>query len=142
MKWPLSMSFAKLISRTDDAGHARFTLPAPGLLNPDTAYFWHVRARDNKGVWGPWSNTWTFTPHGPSPPQNVRLDFDRARNRGVLRWEPNPLGSQPAAYRVYASDEKGFSASDTPYKVTVGDLQLPAIGVPGELRRTNFGQRT
>ena len=29
MKWPLSMSFAKLISRTADAGQARYTLPRP-----------------------------------------------------------------------------------------------------------------
>ncbi len=45
MKWPLSMSFAKLISRTANAGLARYSLPEPGLLNPDTKYFWHVRAR-------------------------------------------------------------------------------------------------
>jgi hypothetical protein len=120
MKWPLSMSFAKLISRTSDAGQARYTLPAPGSLNPDTEYFWHVRARDNKGVWGPWSPTWSFTPRGPAPPRDVRLDYDRAQNRGVLRWVGDPLGRRPVSYRVYASDEKGFSVSDRPYKVTVG----------------------
>ena len=120
MKWPLSMSFAKLISRTADAGQARYTLPGPGLLNPDTQYFWRVRAQDDKGVWGPWSPTWSFTPRGPAPPRDVRLEFDRERNRGVLRWAPNPLGRKPVAYRVYASDEKGFSVSDRPYKVTVG----------------------
>jgi hypothetical protein len=120
MKWPLSMSFAKLISRTADAGLARYTLPGPGLLNPDTAYFWHVRARDDKGVWGPWSPTWRFTPRGPAPPREVRLEFDRERNRGVLRWAPNPLGRKPVAYRVYASHEKGFTVSDRPYAVTVG----------------------
>ncbi len=120
MKWPLSMSFAKLISRTADAGQARYTLPGPGLLNPDTEYFWRVRAQDDKGVWGPWSPTWSFTPRGPAPPRDVSLEFDRERNRGVLRWAPNPLGRKPVAYRVYASDEKGFSVSDRPYKVTVG----------------------
>ena len=120
MKWPLSMSFAKLISRTADAGQARYTLPGPGLLNPDTKYFWRVRAQDDKGVWGPWSPTWSFTPRGPAPPRDVSLEFDRERNRGVLRWAPNPLGRKPVAYRVYASDEKGFSVSDRPYKVTVG----------------------
>ena len=120
MKWPLSMSFAKLISRTADAGQARYTLPGPGLLNPDTTYFWRVRARDDKGVWGAWSPTWSFTPRGPAPPREVRLEFDRERNRGVLRWAPGPLGRKPVAYRVYASDEKGFSVSDRPYKVTVG----------------------
>ena len=120
MKWPLSLSFAKLISRTADAGKAQYTLPRPGLLNPDTKYFWHVRAKDAKGVWGSWSQTWSFTPRGPAPPREVRLEFDRERNRGVLRWAPGNGGQTPVAYRIYASDEKGFSASDEPYKVTVG----------------------
>ncbi len=120
MRWPVSMSFAKLISRTADAGRARYTLPGPGLLNPDTTYFWRVRARDGKGVWGAWSPTWRFTPQGPAPPREVRLAFDRERNRGVLRWSANPRGRRPVAYRVHASDEKGFSVSDRPYAVTVG----------------------
>ena len=127
MKRPVSMSFAKLISRTADAGQARYTLPGPGLLNPDTEYFWRVRAQDNKGVWGPWSQIWSFTTRGPTPPRDVSLEFDRERNRGVLHWAPNPLGRKPVAYRVYASNEKGFSVSDWPYKVTVGvSEKMPA----------------
>ena len=142
MKWPLSMSFAKLISRTADAGQARYTLPGPGLLNPDTQYYWHVRAQDDKGVWGPWSPTWSFTPRGPAPPQEVRLEFDRERNRGVLRWAPNPMGRKPVAYRVYASDEKGFSVSDRPYTGHGGRIREDALGVPRELRGRDLGQRT
>jgi hypothetical protein len=120
MKWPLSMSFAKLISRTADAGQARYTLAGPGLLNPDCRYFCRVRAQDNKGVWGRWSDTWTFVPRGPAPPIDVTLEFDPAHTRGVLRWSPNSKGRQPVAYSIYASDEKGFSISDKPYAVTVG----------------------
>ena len=45
LRWPLSMSFAKLVSRTADAGQARYTLAGPGLLSPDRKYFWRVRAR-------------------------------------------------------------------------------------------------
>jgi hypothetical protein len=120
MRWPLSMSFAKLISRTADAGQPRYTLAAPGLLSPDQEYFWRVRARDAQGVWGPWGSTWRFTPRGPAPPRDVRLEIDRERSRGVLRWAPSPRGRKPVAYRVYASDEKGFSVSDRPYDVTVG----------------------
>ena len=134
MKWPLSMSFAKLTSRTADAGQARYTLPGPGLLNPDRTYFWRVRAQDDKGVWGTWSETWSFVPRGPAPPLDVTLQFDSARTRGVLRWSPNPKGRKPVAYRVYASDEKGFSVSDQPYAVTVGDIQARARRVPRELR--------
>jgi len=120
MKWPLSMSFAKLISRTSDAGLARYTLKAPGELNPDREYYWHVRAKDAQGVWGPWSQTWQFTPRGPAPPLKVALQYDSEKNLGVLRWEPNSLGRKPIAYRVYASDEKGFSVSDASFEVAAG----------------------
>ena len=128
MKWPTLHDFAKLISTRADAGQARYTLPSPGLLNPGREYFWHVRAQDNKGLWGPWSPTWSFTPRGPAPPRDVALEFDRTRNRGSLRWAPDPHGEKPVAYRVYASDEKGFSVSDRPYKVTVGTSdQVPSL---------------
>jgi hypothetical protein len=120
MKWPLSMSFAKLISRTSDAGSHRFTLKAPGELTPDREYYWHVRAKDESGVWGNWSDTWRFTARGPSPPLDVSVDYDPTSNRGTLRWKPNPVGRQPVSYRVYASDEKGFSASDLPFSVAGG----------------------
>ncbi|HZN37018.1 MAG TPA: hypothetical protein VFB80_24475 [Pirellulaceae bacterium] len=120
MKWPLSMSFARLISRTSDSGAPRFTVQAPGELNPDRQYYWHVRAKDARGVWGDWSKTWSFTPRGPAPPQNLALDYDAEKSVGILRWKPNSLGRRPAAYRVYASDEKGFSVSDETFRVAAG----------------------
>jgi len=127
MRWPLSMSFAKFISRTADRGQARYTLAAAGLLNPDTRYFWHVRARNREGVWGPWGKTWSFTAHAPAPPVAVTVDFNPDRGTGVLRWERNPKGSTPAKYRIYGSDEKGFSASDEPYEASVGvSKELPS----------------
>jgi hypothetical protein len=98
------------------------------LLTPDRRYFWRVRAKDEKGVWGPRSGIWSFTARGPSPPLEVALDGDRNKGAGTLRWKPNPAGRAPAKYRVYASDEKGFSISDEPYKVNVGaskDLASP-----------------
>lgn len=36
--------------------------PRPGLLPPDRRCYWHVRARDSRGVWGEWSKTWSFRP--------------------------------------------------------------------------------
>ncbi|MGD0089230.1 MAG: putative Ig domain-containing protein [Planctomycetota bacterium] len=120
MKWPLSLSFAKMISRTADTGKAQYTLPCAGLLAPDTKYYWRVRAKGDKGVWGPWSKTWSFTPRGPSYPLEVAVDFDQAKGIGTLRWKSNPVGRKPAKYRIYGSDEKGFSASDEPYKVNLG----------------------
>jgi hypothetical protein len=120
MKWPLSTNFYKLISNTPDRGKGQYTLPQGGLLASDQKYYWRVRAKDEKGVWGPWSSTWSFTPRGPSSPVEVTLDVDPDRGVGTLRWKPNPAGQTPAKYRIYGSDEKGFSVSDEPIKVVVG----------------------
>jgi hypothetical protein len=120
VKWPLSTNFYKLISRTADKGKPQYTLPAAGLLTPDKPYYWHVRAKNAAGVWGPWSKTWSFTCRGPAYPVDVTLDFDRDKGEGTLEWKANPLGRRPAKYRVYGSDEKGFSVSDVAYTVNVG----------------------
>jgi hypothetical protein len=134
LRWPLSMCFYKLISRTADVikengkhggkdkitVKAQYTLSQPGLLAPERRYYWRVRAMDEKGLWGPWSKTWSFTPRGPAYPLNVTLDYDRAKGTGILRYRANPTGRSPANYRVYGSDEKGFTIADKPYQSTVG----------------------
>ena len=114
LRWPLSMSFYRLISRTADKGKAQYSAGGPGLLTADKKYYWRVRAKDEKGVWGPWSATWSFTARGPNHPVDLAVDA------GMLRWKPNGAGRKPATYRVYGSDEKGFSVSDAPYEVSVG----------------------
>jgi hypothetical protein len=134
MRWPLSMSFYKLISRTADATRekdkdtgkdkisvkAQYTLSQPGLLTPDRPYYWHVRAQDDKGVWGPWSRTWRFTPRGPAHPLDVIVDYDQGKGVGTLRWKANPVGRAPVKYRVYGSDEKGFTIADQRHQGIVG----------------------
>jgi hypothetical protein len=125
MRFPLSMCFHKLISRTGDlskgkAPEPRYTLVQPGLLTPDRQYYWHVRAMDKQGVWGPWSKNWSFTPRGPANPLAVTVEHDLAASSGVLRWRPNPIGRPPVKYRVYGSSEKGFTISDQPFQGTVG----------------------
>ncbi|NLX99126.1 MAG: hypothetical protein GXY83_23555 [Rhodopirellula sp.] len=118
MRWPLSPNFEKLVSRTPSAGKSEWTAPYRGLLNPATTYYWRVRARDDKGVWGPWSRTFHFRIRAPGVPLDVRLEPE---DRGyTLHWKANPQGAMPAAYKVYGSDEKGFSASDTNYPVVRG----------------------
>jgi len=119
MPWALSPNFDRLIARTPHKGSPKYTLPYAGLLNPDQTYYWRVRARDDQGLWGPWSRVWTFTPRGPGVPLGLALE--RTDNRCVLHWRPNPRGRRPVAYRVYGGDEKGFSVSDEPYKVNVGN---------------------
>jgi len=134
VKLPLSMDFYKLISRTPDASVVRdkdgniasatvknqYTLPLPGLLTPDERYYWHVRAMNDKGVWGPWSKTWSFTARGVAYPTEVTLDYDQAKGVGTLKWKANPAGKRPVKYRIYGSDEKGFTISDQRFQSTVG----------------------
>lgn len=134
MRFPLSMCFYKLISRTGDAVKEKnpsggpdkitpkpqYTLLQPGLLTPDREYFWRVRALDDKGVWGPWSRTWRFTPRGPAPPLDVTVHHDPAAASGTLRWKTNSVGRPPVKYRVYGSDEKGFTIADQRFQSTVG----------------------
>jgi len=133
-KWPLSMSFYKLISRTADATKekdkttgaeritvkAQYTLPQAGLLTPDRTYYWHVRIQDDKGVWGSWSKTWRFTPRGPAQPLDVTVDYDQAKSIGTLRWRANRVGHRPVKYLVYGSDEKGFTIADQRHQSVVG----------------------
>src|SRR5262249_19344530 len=120
MLWPLSPNFYRLISKTADRGKAQWTLPHGGLLAVDRKYYWRVRAKNDKGVWGPWSATWSFTPRGPGAPTDVTLAIDRDRGTGAVRWKASPNGRRPTRYRVYGSDEKGFTVSDEPYRAVVG----------------------
>jgi hypothetical protein len=121
MAWPLSSNFAKLVSNTADRGQPRYGTPCAGLLTPGRAYYWRVRARNQKGVWGRWSQTWSFTPGGPAQPVDVTLEpAEGSSGKGILRWKANPAGQKPVKYRVYGSDEKGFSVSDAPYRREVG----------------------
>ena len=133
MRWPLSSNFRKLISNTADRGKAQYTLPCVGLLAPDRQYYWRVRAKNGQGVWGVWGRTWSFTSRAPGPPVDVALEFDVDRGVGTLRWKGNPVGRLPVAYRVYGSDEKGFSVSNEPYDL----LALHA----GDWRETELSTR-
>jgi acetyl esterase/lipase len=127
LAWPLSSNFSKLVSNTADRGKPRYTVPAAGLLSPGTVYYWRVRAKNDKGVWGPWSKTWSFTPGGSAPPVGVTLEPAKD-GRVILRWKPNSSGGKPVKYRVYGSDEKGFSVNDEPYRRSVGQSRdVPAM---------------
>jgi hypothetical protein len=128
MAWPLSSNFSKLVGNTSDRGKPRYALPYTGLLTPGKTYYWHVRARNGKGVWGPWSKTWSFTTGGPAQPVEVTLEPVKGdEGKLVLRWKANTAGHKPVKYRVYGSDEKGFSVSDKAYQMNVGQSKdLPA----------------
>ena len=116
----LSPVFEKLVSRTPSKGLAQWTVPEEGLLNPDTRYYWRVRARNADGLWGAWSRTANFTPRSPGVPLDVRLDMDWDSRQGVLRWHLNTVGTAPVRYEVYGSDERGFTVSREDYSIVAG----------------------
>jgi hypothetical protein len=119
MRRPLSPSFEKLISRTPFKGKPEYTLPYTGLLNPDSEYYWRVRAQDEAGVWGSWSRTFRFSARAPGVPQDLKL---LAGDRGglELHWRPSPQGREPVTFIVFGSDEKGFTVDDTEHPVFRG----------------------
>jgi len=120
LRWPLSPNFEKLISKTAFKGKAEWTPPRKGLLNGGATYYWHVRALDEAGVWSPWSKTYRFTVKAPGVPLDVKLVPGKDEHELMLTWQPNPEGEEPTAYKVYGSDEKGFTISDTEHAVYVG----------------------
>ncbi|HUR58959.1 MAG TPA: transglutaminase domain-containing protein, partial [Opitutaceae bacterium] len=101
-------------------GATEFILSRPGRLTAGKRYFWHVRAKSDRGVWGAWSPTWNFVPQGPALPINVRFGTNDP-DKLTLAWDVARDGRKPAAFRIYASDEKGFSVSDSAYEVAVGN---------------------
>ena len=128
MRWPLSTNFYKLVSKTADRGKAQYTLPEPGLLTPDrTVLLATCGPRMTRAYGGRGARRGVSLPSGPAYPLEVTLRYDQGTQTGTLRWKPNPVGRQPAKYRIYGSDEKGFTVSDVPYKVNVGvSKELPS----------------
>ncbi|MGB8478208.1 MAG: putative Ig domain-containing protein [Acidobacteriaceae bacterium] len=120
MRWPLSPNFNKLISRTADQGTPTFELPYVGLLNPNQKYYWHVRARGADHVWGPWSKTYMFSATAPGVPVDVTANFERGNRTVQLTWQAGKDGTQPVSYRIYGSEERGFTAHDNRYEYNNG----------------------
>lgn len=120
MRWPLSPNFNKLISRTAYQGTPTFELPYIGLLNPGQKYYWHVRARSQDHVWGPWSKTYEFSAVAPAVPVEVKANFNRADRTVQLAWQRGNHGTSPVIYRIYGSEERGFTADDNRYQYNDG----------------------
>ena len=54
-RWPVATALYK----ETHSGKSEWQL-ADGWLNPDTTYYWKVKAQDNRGVWGEWSEIYKF----------------------------------------------------------------------------------
>lgn len=126
-RWPVCPTFDRYVGWTAYAGKTCWQPQFPGLLNPDETYYWRVRARNTKGVWGAWSETRAFVPHGPRHPVNLKAE---RRGRGqVLTWSPDPNGTPPIKYHVYGSTERGgFSVTEEGLLGTVEEPCWPLKG--------------
>ena len=129
MRRALSPVFEKLSSRTPAAGQAHWQIPFEGLLNPGETCYWRVRARNAGGLWGPWSEVWSFTPRAPGVPRDLELVTDRETRSITLHWREAAEGARPQRYEVYGSDERGFTASLDSYAVFTGGSE--ARDTPG-----------
>ncbi|RFS23955.1 T9SS C-terminal target domain-containing protein [Chitinophaga silvatica] len=123
MKYPLSPNFKRMMTGVYTYNPppiipAAYYIPWPGLLNNNTTYYWHVRAKDSKGAWGDWSNTFQFIPHSPMPVLNPQLL--RSPDSVKITWDKNPEGLAAIKYLVYASNEAdGFTPSTSNLIATV-----------------------
>jgi len=121
MRIPYRSSFDAVVNETC------FGMPFKGVFAPDTIYYWRVRTQDKDGVWGKWSHVSKFEWQGPRVPVNLRRTVDGSTFG--LHWEPNPRGTRPVRYKVYGSNEKGFSVSDEPYEVVdLGERPANLVG--------------
>ena len=141
LKWPLSMNFYKLISKTADHGKAQYTLPGPGLLTPDRTYYWHVRAKNDKGVWGPWGKTWSFTPQGPAYPLEVTLSYDQSKGTGILRWKAEPRGPPAGEIPRVRQRREGLYGQRCALQSQHRRIERIAVAVSGKLPCGNARHR-
>lgn len=101
----------------------RWEVPFDGIYSPGVTYYWRVRCLGERGVLGPWSDTWSFTWDGPRVPVDLRADVQD--DQVILRWRPNPRGPRPVAYEIYGSNVRGFPIAREPY-FEYGLGELPA----------------
>ena len=94
MLWPLSPNFYKLVSKTADQPKPQYTLPESGLLNPGQTYYWRVKAKNEMGAWGSWSDVWSFAPRAIATPSNLALAVDSEHGLGTFLLAAQPNGGR------------------------------------------------
>jgi hypothetical protein len=97
---------------------------------------------DAKGLWGPWSKTFSFTARGAAYPLDVKVVWDETKGVGTLSGKANPVGCRPTKYRVYGSDEKGFTVMDKPRQLDLGISAKNEMAAWNPWARTPSGKRS
>ncbi len=110
-KWTFSSNFDVLLSYTKHRGKCGFATPHYGLFNPGAKYYWRVRARNEKGCWSPWSESWSFSIEAPGMPVVEKVNIDKVNRRIDISWQVNGEKSTSPKYRIYGSKYRGFTPS-------------------------------
>jgi hypothetical protein len=112
MAFCLASNFDRIINPIPPGNMAfpSFKPEVPGFLNHGQTYYWRVRAMDSQGLWGPWTNTWSFTVNCVMAPSLSALTLNDSNM--VISWNPGSPGKTPVAYAVHGSAEmNGFTPS-------------------------------
>ena len=101
-------SFTGTVIANDDTLTAS-QYPITGALSDNTTYYWHVKTKNEDGVWGDWSSTWSFSvdmeePTTPSP-SNGSTIIDTTP---LLDWEDVTGAS---GYHIQVNTASNFSGT-------------------------------
>jgi hypothetical protein len=81
-----------------------------GFFNAGRQYYWKVRALNLDGIWGPWSEYFSFSVNKVMPPEAVKTQV--VSGRELLTWTANSSGAPAKNFRVHASNDfLGFEAT-------------------------------
>ena len=105
LAWPVLPNTHRLTGSAQPS----FRLIAPDALRDGVTYYWRVRGRSSDGVWGTWSEVWSFTASGPNAPRGLTARYDPGTGSAQLAWNAPAGGRAVDHYEVYGSGEHGFS---------------------------------